>query len=123
MEGWVAIVENHGVELAHVAAPFEVEREEQGRFVTVEDVRLQLRRSCLQPVEPCLALAAGAALFSPPWQGRLAAEPCSTCPSCAPAPPGVYRVLVTDCSGRHRFASAPFDVAGPVDPPVGWQPR
>jgi len=71
---------------------------------------LYLTASCAHGAVPdCVSLSAKARLQPVPWSGNYCSSQCNlNCNLDGPAPPGIYRYVVTSCDHKHQFFSAAF---------------
>jgi hypothetical protein len=100
-------VENRGDEEVALRAALALERQRGSTWESV-DATLALRDSCDADVPACVRLAPGAVFFPPAWRAVLGDAQCGCEQGCTTAPAGVYRLVVTSCSGAHRVEGEPI---------------
>lgn len=103
------VLEARGEGTIRVASVVRVERRDGERWTDAGVTELSLRADCERPAEGCVSLAREGSLRPPAWNGRIGRGQCG-CPTCAVAPAGDYRFVVTTCEGGHEVASRAFHV-------------
>jgi hypothetical protein len=88
-----------------------VERKENEKWVRAGVTNLHLREACEATKLPhCHEVKPNEKINAVPWTGKFCSSQCpSHCRLDGPAPPGVYRFVVTSCSGKETFPSPEFE--------------
>lgn len=104
-------VENRGVTAVSLSSTVSVEREDGTHWLPTNVRFVALTERCGDPVPPCVELAPGTVFSAVPWDGHVCSGQCQrTCRSNHPVAPGIYRVVLSACSGQERYASNGFSM-------------
>jgi hypothetical protein len=88
-----------------------VERKENEKWVRAGVTNLHLREACETTKVPhCRELKPNEKISAVRWTGKFCSSQCpSHCRLDGPAPPGIYRFVVTSCNGKESFSSPEFE--------------
>jgi len=103
-------VSNHGPAIA-LNSTVVIERKENRKWVRTGVTNLRLREACDATSLPhCREVKPNEKIIAVPWTGRFCSSQCpSHCRLDGPAPPGIYRIVVTSCNGKQIFSSPEFE--------------
>lgn len=103
-------VSNHGPAISLNSVVL-VERKENQKWVRTGVTNLRLRETCEATILPhCRQVKANEKIVAVPWTGKFCSSQCpSHCRLDGPAPPGIYRMVVTSCNGKLSFSSPEFE--------------
>jgi hypothetical protein len=102
-------VVNRGAAI-RLSAAVKVQQKTGGEWRDTPVTNLHLRDSCAKPAPECVSLGAEGRLQPVPWSGNYCSAQCpANCNLDGPAPPGIYRYVVSSCDHKRRFVSAAFE--------------
>jgi hypothetical protein len=88
-----------------------VERKENEKWVRASVTNLRLREVCgANKLPHSREVKPDEKINAVPWTGKFCSSQCpSHCRLDGPAPPGIYRFVVTSCDGTQTFSSPEFE--------------
>lgn len=101
---------NHGPGI-RLSSTVRVEQQIGWHWVAAPVTNLFLTENCAtKQIPDCLTLPADGKLNPVPWRGNYCYSQCpASCDLDSPAPPGMYRLVISTCDNKNKIVSPAFE--------------